>query len=112
MARLFILFIVQPITLIIVGFYWVFQVPDLLLVYEMRMSGLSSHNSLSMRWSSASVYSICMYYFLVTSLSAYHIMSYSCRYVSSELATDVIINVGEVKFYLHKVWSPCYFPIK
>lgn len=32
----------------------------------------------------------------------------SCRYVSSELATDAIINVGEVKFYLHKVWSPCY----
>lgn len=26
----------------------------------------------------------------------------SIRYVSSELATDVIINVGEVKFYLHK----------
>ncbi|KAI4337243.1 hypothetical protein L6164_015684 [Bauhinia variegata] len=24
------------------------------------------------------------------------------RYVSSELATDVIINIGEVKFYLHK----------
>ncbi|KAL6985158.1 hypothetical protein U1Q18_018535 [Sarracenia purpurea var. burkii] len=24
------------------------------------------------------------------------------RYVSSELATDVIINVGEIKFYLHK----------
>ncbi|KAK9279898.1 hypothetical protein L1049_013581 [Liquidambar formosana] len=26
----------------------------------------------------------------------------SIRYVSSELATDIIINVGEVKFYLHK----------
>ncbi|KAF8407270.1 hypothetical protein HHK36_006397 [Tetracentron sinense] len=26
----------------------------------------------------------------------------SIRYVTSELATDVIINVGEVKFYLHK----------
>lgn len=26
-----------------------------------------------------------------------------CRYVSSELATDVIINVGDVKFFLHKV---------
>ncbi len=40
---------------------------------------------------------------------AYHVCS--CRYVSSELATDNIINVGEVKFYLHKVWFPCYtFP--
>ncbi|KAL1337625.1 hypothetical protein HN51_032334 [Arachis hypogaea] len=27
---------------------------------------------------------------------------HSTRYVSSELATDVTINVGEVKFYLHK----------
>ncbi|XP_027332064.1 BTB/POZ domain-containing protein NPY1 isoform X2 [Abrus precatorius] len=26
----------------------------------------------------------------------------SVRYISSELATDIIINVGEVKFYLHK----------
>ncbi|XP_077216008.1 phototropic-responsive NPH3 family protein NPY1-like [Tasmannia lanceolata] len=26
----------------------------------------------------------------------------SIRYVASELATDVIVNVGEVKFYLHK----------
>ena len=25
------------------------------------------------------------------------------RYVSSDLATDVTINVGEVKFFLHKV---------
>lgn len=30
---------------------------------------------------------------------------YLCRYVSSELATDVIIIVGGVKFYLHKVKS-------
>lgn len=33
-------------------------------------------------------------------------MFHLCRYVSSELATDVMINVGEVKFCLHKVWSP------
>lgn len=40
---------------------------------------------------------------------AYHV--FSCRYVSSDLATDVIINVGEVKFYLHKVWCSFYaFP--
>lgn len=25
------------------------------------------------------------------------------RYVAAELATDIVINVGEVKFYLHKV---------
>jgi len=25
------------------------------------------------------------------------------RYVSSELATDVIVIIGDVKFYLHKV---------
>lgn len=25
------------------------------------------------------------------------------RYVSSELATDIVIIVGDVKFYLHKV---------
>lgn len=31
------------------------------------------------------------------------------RYVSSELATDVTINVGEVKFYLHKVCFPVIF---
>lgn len=34
------------------------------------------------------------------------LMLHLCRYVSSELATDVMINVGEVKFCLHKVWSP------
>ncbi|CAL5350339.1 unnamed protein product [Camellia sinensis] len=33
---------------------------------------------------------------------AFHADGNSVRYVSSELATDVIINVGEVKFYLHK----------
>jgi hypothetical protein len=82
-ARLFILFIVQPIALIIVGFYWVFQVPDLLLVYEMRMSGLSSHNSLSMRWSSACIYSICMYNFLVTSFIglSYHVLLVQIRVI-------------------------------
>ena len=26
-----------------------------------------------------------------------------CRYVASELATDTILIVGDVKFYLHKV---------
>ncbi|XP_027356591.1 BTB/POZ domain-containing protein NPY1-like [Abrus precatorius] len=31
-----------------------------------------------------------------------HAEGKSIRYVSSELATDVTINVGEVKFYLHK----------
>ena len=25
------------------------------------------------------------------------------RYVATELATDIVINVGDVKFYLHKV---------
>jgi len=28
---------------------------------------------------------------------------YICRFVATELATDIIVNVGEVKFYLHKV---------
>ncbi|KAG5623826.1 hypothetical protein H5410_009044, partial [Solanum commersonii] len=28
------------------------------------------------------------------------------RYVATELATDMVINVGDVKFYLHKVCSP------
>lgn len=26
-----------------------------------------------------------------------------CRYVASELATDITVNVGDVKFHLHKV---------
>lgn len=26
-----------------------------------------------------------------------------CRYVATELATDIAVNVGDVKFYLHKV---------
>ena len=26
-----------------------------------------------------------------------------CRYVAAELATDIIVNVGDIKFYLHKV---------
>lgn len=26
-----------------------------------------------------------------------------CRYVATELATDIIVNVGDIKFYLHKV---------
>lgn len=30
-----------------------------------------------------------------------------CRYISSELATDIIIAVGEVKFDLHKVMYFC-----
>lgn len=25
------------------------------------------------------------------------------RYVATELATDIVVNVGDVKFYLHKV---------
>lgn len=28
----------------------------------------------------------------------------SFRYVVTELATDIVVNVGDVKFYLHKVW--------
>jgi hypothetical protein len=27
----------------------------------------------------------------------------ACRYVASDLATDVVVHVREVKFYLHKV---------
>jgi hypothetical protein len=50
--------LLQPITLIIVGFTWVFQMSDLLLVYEMMMICLSAHNSLSMRWSYAYRFSI------------------------------------------------------
>lgn len=47
---------------------------------------------------------------------------YAYRYVATELATDIVVNVGDVKFYLHKVlnlfdlkqdpifWSvACYF---
>lgn len=26
-----------------------------------------------------------------------------CRYVASELASDIVVNVADVKFYLHKV---------
>jgi hypothetical protein len=26
-----------------------------------------------------------------------------CRYVSSDLSTDIVLIVGDVKFYLHKV---------
>ncbi|KAI5434683.1 BTB/POZ domain-containing protein npy3 [Lathyrus oleraceus] len=25
-----------------------------------------------------------------------------CRYVATELASDIVVNVGDVKFYLHK----------
>jgi len=28
----------------------------------------------------------------------------SFRYVATELATDIAVNVGDVKVYLHKVW--------
>lgn len=62
-----------------------------------------------MRWSYAFHF---IFNFVVSTLFnglAYHVCS--CRYVSSDLATDVIINVGEVKFYLHKVWCSFYaFP--
>ena len=27
------------------------------------------------------------------------------RYVATELATDIVINIGDVKFYQHKVWT-------
>jgi hypothetical protein len=27
----------------------------------------------------------------------------ACRYVVSDLATDVVVHIAEVKFYLHKV---------
>lgn len=30
------------------------------------------------------------------------------RYVSSDLATDVIVTIGDVKFYLHKVNNTQY----
>lgn len=30
-------------------------------------------------------------------------MNFIFRYVAAELATDMVINVGDVKFYLHKV---------
>ena len=37
----------------------------------------------------------------------FHIKSFTFlaayRYVASDLATDVVVNVGDVKFYLHKV---------
>lgn len=29
------------------------------------------------------------------------------RYVATELATDIVVNVGDVKFYLHKVRNSC-----
>ena len=47
--------------------------------------------------------------FMSFSLAAFHV--FFCRYVSSDLATDVTIIVGEVKFYLHKVCLPhtCIF---
>lgn len=35
------------------------------------------------------------------------LISNLCRYISSELATDIIIAVGEVKFDLHKVMYFC-----
>lgn len=31
------------------------------------------------------------------------LMNFIFRYVAAELATDMVINVGDVKFYLHKV---------
>lgn len=31
------------------------------------------------------------------------------RYVATELATDVVVNVGDVKFFLHKVKFNLYF---
>lgn len=33
-------------------------------------------------------------------------MCFLFRYVATELAMDIVINVGDVKFYLHKVFSP------
>lgn len=31
-------------------------------------------------------------------------MHFMCRYVASELASDIVVSVGDIKFYLHKVW--------
>lgn len=35
-----------------------------------------------------------------------------CRYVATELATDIVVNVGDVKFYLHKVRQLLRYDIK
>jgi hypothetical protein len=35
----------------------------------------------------------------------------ACRYVASDLATDVAVHVGEVKFYLHKVSVLLFFAV-
>ncbi|KAF8393026.1 hypothetical protein HHK36_021267 [Tetracentron sinense] len=43
--------------------------------------------------------------------SGSHCPSFTHRYVESELATDIIINVGEVKFYLHKLDLSMQFPL-
>ena len=45
-------------------------------------------------------------YFMKLHWLRYQMNIHMCRYVASELATDIVVNVGEVKFYLHKVcWS-------
>ncbi|KAF8377636.1 hypothetical protein HHK36_031018 [Tetracentron sinense] len=62
--------------------------PSFQLATLVSQNGLSSHMGLS----------IC----LMSSEDVYSSLGVSSRYVATELATDIIVNVGDVKFYLHK----------
>lgn len=41
-------------------------------------------------------------------IDRYYFFNILSRFVASELAADIVINVGDVKFYLHKVLAPLF----
>lgn len=43
------------------------------------------------------------YFFSVLTIECQALKNFMCRYVATELASDVVISVGDVKFFLHKV---------
>ena len=51
-------------------------------------------------WNPLGPFSFLNLYILLITNSTCKCMS---RYVATELASDIVINVGDVKFYLHKV---------
>lgn len=50
-------------------------------------------------------------YFLAGNNVQFFSLLYKFRFVASDLATDVVVQVGEVKFFLHKVGFVLLFTI-
>lgn len=50
-----------------------------------------------------SLYSLFLVFDLLISFKTNMFQHIFVRYVATDLATDIVVNVGNVKFYLHKV---------